>query len=274
MIKTLLLGFNIFLASFVFAQTNFSGKVLEASSNSPLPYVNIGIIGKNIGTTSNGEGLFELILPKENAKDSLRFSMIGYQSKTILVADVLESELKETIIFLNEKAMNLSTATVKAGRFTKEKVLGNKSKSKRMVGAFTPVKGYEVVQKIKIKKSPTAIKSFNTYLSSRKLDSLMIRLNIYEVKDGKPGESLLNENIFISNKDITGRLLSIDLSKYNIYVEDDFFIGFECVDYFGKNELGFCASFIGPRLHEKETSQGDWNKINIVSLGFNVNVKY
>lgn len=275
MLRTIFISSSILLFSLgAFAQNTFPGKVLEVDSEMPLSYVNIGIIGKNIGTTSNGEGLFELKIPEENYQDSLRFSMIGYDSKTMLVADFVKMAEDSTAVFLSGRVEKLVQAVVSARKFTKEKILGNKTDGTIMVGSFMPRRGYEVVQKIKIKKEPTFIKSFNVHLASRKLDSLVVRLNIYEVKKGKPGKSLLNENIFISNQNITDRLLSIDLSEYNILVEDDFFIGFECVEYFGKNDLGFCASFIGPRIFEKETSQANWNKINIVSLGFNVTAKY
>ena len=67
----------------MFAQYDLIGQVLDAATKEPLPYVNIGLINKNIGTVSDDYGYFELgVNAQLNAQDTLLFSMIGFESKS------------------------------------------------------------------------------------------------------------------------------------------------------------------------------------------------
>lgn len=61
------------------AQT-IHGKILDSGSQSPIGYVNIGIIGKDVGTVSNEQGNFTITLDSQYNRDTLKFSMIGFQS--------------------------------------------------------------------------------------------------------------------------------------------------------------------------------------------------
>jgi pimeloyl-ACP methyl ester carboxylesterase len=55
------------------------GVIRDRKSNLPLPYVNIGILNKDVGTTTNSKGEFELPLLESNTNDTLRVSMVGYE---------------------------------------------------------------------------------------------------------------------------------------------------------------------------------------------------
>ncbi|TVQ09627.1 MAG: hypothetical protein EA361_15165 [Bacteroidetes bacterium] len=56
------------------------GIVKCSTSQNPIKYVNIGIMGKGIGTVSGPDGLYSLELDPLYNKDTLMFSCIGYQS--------------------------------------------------------------------------------------------------------------------------------------------------------------------------------------------------
>ena len=51
--------------------TIIKGAVIEKISHMPLPYINIGINGKPIGTVSDSTGNYSLTIFIENLKDSL-----------------------------------------------------------------------------------------------------------------------------------------------------------------------------------------------------------
>jgi len=56
-------------------------RVVDASTQDPLPFVNIGLVDKNIGTVTDEEGYFQLeVDPLKYGKSNLRFSMIGLKS--------------------------------------------------------------------------------------------------------------------------------------------------------------------------------------------------
>jgi hypothetical protein len=61
---------------------------MNSNLKSPVEYVNIGIVNKNIGTISNNNGEFVLAIPAEFENDSVRFSMVGYVPLTLSVADL------------------------------------------------------------------------------------------------------------------------------------------------------------------------------------------
>ena len=104
--------FSFLFQSFtLFAQTNLVGQVLDAQTKEPLVYVNIGLVGKDLGTISDEEGYFSFeVDPSSQRSDSLRFSMLGYESKTYLLADYLAAKPFE--ILLEEEAFSLDEVVV------------------------------------------------------------------------------------------------------------------------------------------------------------------
>ena len=89
-----------------------SGKVLDAANGEPLPYVNIGVLNNNIGTVSDAYGNYYLELQSKNLLDTLRFSMIGFGTKDLVVKDYLEQEKEEMVILMEEKSMQLAGVTL------------------------------------------------------------------------------------------------------------------------------------------------------------------
>ena len=86
--------YSVFFGQSVFAQSDLIGQVLDPATKEPLPYVNIRLINKNIGTVSDDYGYFELdVNAKLNAQDTLLFSMIGFESKSSVLKDFLDQQL-------------------------------------------------------------------------------------------------------------------------------------------------------------------------------------
>ena len=63
----------------------------------PLPYANIGLYEKNVGTLSDPDGTFEITLPAASSHDSLIFSTIGYETKKIAVSGLGLSKFHHNI---------------------------------------------------------------------------------------------------------------------------------------------------------------------------------
>lgn len=51
-------------------QVEYSSKVLDMTISKPLAYVNIGIVGKNVGTVTNTDGVFQLKITSEYHVDT------------------------------------------------------------------------------------------------------------------------------------------------------------------------------------------------------------
>lgn len=89
---------------------NIKGEIKDATTGEMLPYVNISIENKNIGTISNADGVFILSIPKEHASDSVIFSYIGYKKKYFLAKDLIENSFNT--IELSSDAIILGEVTV------------------------------------------------------------------------------------------------------------------------------------------------------------------
>ncbi len=68
------------------------GKVINASTNEPISYTNIGLEGTFHGTASDGEGNFELKIPQELASKNIYFSAVGFKNKQFPVKSLFDKE--------------------------------------------------------------------------------------------------------------------------------------------------------------------------------------
>jgi len=107
----------------VIGQT-IKGKVIDSQTLEALSYVHIGIVGKNMGVISKENGSFEINLDKGEVKDSLTFSMIGYETQSMLLKGIADNNL---LIKLNPTNYSLSLVTVADSRLVKKSNLKKKS---------------------------------------------------------------------------------------------------------------------------------------------------
>ncbi|AKA36191.1 carboxypeptidase-like regulatory domain-containing protein [Flagellimonas lutaonensis] len=79
-----------FCATGLSAQKDYKGRVIDAKTKEPIPYVNIGIVDAGVGTVSDEEGLFHLSLDKNLFKPDtpVLFSALGYKSFKIPLRSV------------------------------------------------------------------------------------------------------------------------------------------------------------------------------------------
>ena len=199
--KKIKLGANIILFHFslsLFAQKSAEGIIKDLETDEPIPYVNIGIVKKNKGTVSTEEGKFEFEIPSKLMTDTIKLSSLGYQSKSMLVKEFVAILKANPIIRLLPEITELNEVVV-TNKKLKEKILGNKTKSKKMRGGFSnAVAGNEVGIKIKIKRSPTYVKKFHANVESNTSEKVKFRMNFYNIKNGLPNEKIVKENIIFS----------------------------------------------------------------------------
>jgi hypothetical protein len=269
--KILLLAVIILLCNAgVFAQV-LEGIVKDAKTNENLPYVNVGLIGKTTGTVTDDNGHFKLTL-NNNGGDSLRISMIGYIPKTFLVKDFIIQYSTGTTILLTPSVKELAEVKI-SGRKLKQAVLGNTTQSQSTNAGFTTNQlGNEIGAIIKIKRSPTFLKQFNASLAHPATDSFKLRLNFYNVNNGLPDKILQQQNIFVTVKKGQSKI-TVDLTPYNIVVNDKFFVSLEWIESSPGAGLMFSASLFSNMI-ARETSQANWEKIGFVGIGFNVLAAY
>ena len=267
----LLLCFNI---QFGICQVDLVGQLIDADTEEPLPYVNIGLVNQNIGTVTDEAGYFELEVPGNGFADAtLRFSMIGFEPQDFTLQEYRDQKI--LTIPLNEKATALEEVvlTTKKNKY-QTKILGNKTTSQLIYAAFTTNKlGNEMGFLVRGRKNPMILKKFNVSLVENDYGPIRFRLNFYDLKDGLPNETLLNENIIVET-DIQSGIVSKDLTPYEIVIDQDFFVAIEWIEDLGPGKLFFSGGFFGSPLIAREVSQGTWSKVGSASVGMNVEVRY
>jgi len=156
---TLFKLFTLFLVAFCFSNnataqkfTKVKGKVIDANTKEPLPFVNISFAGTSVGMTTDFNGFFNL--QSKWASDTLLVSFIGYDSQKI---PIIKEDNQVVNVELQEAGIMLATATVtaKKGRYRKRNnpavdlirnVIKNKDRNRIKGQDYYEYNKYEKVQ--------------------------------------------------------------------------------------------------------------------------------
>ena len=243
----------------LYGQNEYSGIVFGKKSQLPVEYVNVGIAGKNIGTVTDANGKYSLLINSENANDSLLFSSIGYESYSIRI-----SELKKNgNVYIEEKTYTLNEVIIKP-LLLKERTFGIPKGSKLTVTGFQNSSlGYECGLLMNTKKK-AYLKSVHLNVAVCSYDSVFFRLNIYQANNEMDYENILQEPIYVSasKEDVLKKGLSIDLDGKNITVEGEFLVALEHIKDLGEGKLFFSSS-LKRKTYSRYTSQGEWKTLPI-----------
>ena len=263
----------VFLLSFTAlnAQHIVQGRIIDAFTKEPLPFVNIGVLKKELGTVSNEDGFFFLEVPDLFAKETLRFSMIGFDVRDFQVADLEAILLSNNTLVLAEQTTFLEEVVLTAEKKWDTRVSGNSTTSKLLITGFTSNQlGNEIALFVKVKKTPAYIDGIQFSVVENIYPEVRFRVNVYSSDYRFPDENILKENIFITLKQSEG-LISVDLKEYDILVDDDVFISLEWIDEdLGSEGLWFSAGVFGKSIYARSTSQAEWKKQRGLSLGMSV----
>lgn len=251
----------------IFGQTIINGLVLDTLSH-PIEYASVGILNKPIGTVTDKSGAFKLVVNDEllSINDSLKFSIIGYYPKTISLNQI--SSQFELPVILHQKVERLSEVVVKACKRS-EKRIGSHSKSLLNMAVKFSISEYpnqnlgsEIGRKFSIKHKNTSLKHFRFFIYHNDYDTISFRVNVYSIKKLRPNKNLLTKNILceISNKK-TG-WVNLDLSEYNIVINDDVIVA---IEWIYKSAIGSNLSLplVMPTTHMhfyKFGSQNKWKR--------------
>jgi hypothetical protein len=255
--RTGLLLIFLFIPGILLSQIR-EGKVLSAKTHSGIGYVNVGIIGRNVGTVSDESGNFRIDLENKFDNDSIRFSMIGYESRTITVNQFRRDSIKE--IYLTPRSYYLQEVKVvyQKPRFIR---LGTEVTAKDLKSGFQDNDlGSELGIALDVKRQ-VKLKNLNLNVATCTFDSVTYRLNIYKSENQSEYKNILTEPIYLSfSKDQISKVITFDLSAYSITIEGDVLITLELYKDLGPGRLLFYTTFFTGDTWHKKTSQGDWSK--------------
>jgi len=231
------------------AQKILLGSVIDARGK-PVPYANIGIATKGIGTVSSIDGEFKLTIPVDHLSDTLSFSHVGYKLKNIPIHEIGDTIC---IITLVETSKQLDEVKILGNRFL-SKELGNRSTAGLLISGFSKGSlGGEVGSKFRVKNTPALIESFGFHLNHNSFDSVLFRLNIYSVYKNQIFEKLAQSQPFMVRRKGP---IDIDLDHV-ITINEDIIATIEVLDHYPKHKGSVYFSQSPPyvgKMYYRETS--------------------
>lgn len=267
--------FFIFLGVFLNAQT-LTGKILSQYDNSPIPYAKIGIGNEENGTIADENGNYVLDLSNVNKDLNLNVDVGGFEKFAISINSFLQKSNHN--ILLKEKVRDIAEVVINPKQF-KNKHWGVDSKSKKILFAVYPDRRKDKEEQskefaLKISNSKKAkIQKINLNIADFQTDvPVKIRINVYNEKDGKPDQSVLYEDItaILTKNSIVDNTFTLDVSNEDIYVNDDFFVSIQFMNFF-KGHVYISGALFRNGYSRKYYS--NWEKLSLASPAINVDVK-
>jgi CarboxypepD_reg-like domain len=259
-IKAVLLFFVLFSYGQVYSQS-LKGKVVSNSTKTGIGFVNVVIIGKNIGTVSDENGNFTIALVNIIDSDSLRFSIIGYESRTLSMLQLKEDSSKKVILDLKVYKLLEVNVIHKKGRKPKEIIIGTPVVSNDLKSGFENNDlGSELGIKVHVKQG-VLLENLYLNVATCTFDSVTYRLNIYQSVNQFEYKNILTEPIYISfSKDKINKVITYDLRKYSIIVEGNILIALELYKDLGEGRLLFHTEFFTGFTFHRKTIEGIWTR--------------
>ncbi len=265
-------------------------------------YVNIGIPAKAFGIISDDEGNFTFKMTNEKELDTIQVSCIGYQTIYLSFATFKMHCDTKVPIHLTEVVYTLATTTVRPNEFevkvlgsknvaaldciTMEKFTSSDTAAKRIAkekGLSDKAIGIELGNKISISKghqtfidkiefktcvkpNDTAIYRVNIYVEGKTLKRMVTPMGVVKMVNT---ENVLREGIIVKAIGKT-EVHSIDVSKQNIEVYDDFIVALECIYSSDTTmNIGAAASLFGSTdLLFRASVMSEWVKVPLVNMTF------
>ncbi len=274
--KNILISCIVFLFAFhqVEGQTILSSQVIDAKTGKSIPYVNVGVVKKGIGTVTDENGFFEFKLPNRlSSKDILQVSIVGYTTKTYTLEELRDLSRDFSIIKLSSEPIELQEVFVEK-YIEEERTIGYTNYTEEHFGYWKDKQGLggEIATRIRIKKEKTKLLNLNFKLLENKTDSILLRVNVYDYKKRLPSQNIVNTQIYHTvrrgEKDVL-----IDLSSHGIIVDDDIVVSVELVKVYG-DQLALAIAGSDTRVisFTRAISQDGWERYRGKGIAFSVKV--
>lgn len=199
------------------------GRVVDAQNNKPIPYVNIGLPDRGLGTLSDQGGVFEFEIKQSLESSLLHFSSVGYRSIQVPI-DQLDS-----IIYLNASSKILDEVLVTDKKRMRVERLGYMGGKDGIIPLEVNQGGAVAALKLEAENVPFLLGKVQFRILYNSKDTLKFRLRLfgYDSINDQPGEELMMQNIILEDQKKFG-WVRVDLSDYNIEISEPVvFVGLE-----------------------------------------------
>lgn len=260
-------------------QATLKAQLIHQDTQEPIPFVNVGFVGKGIGSVTDAQGYFELRYTTNTIKSSdiIQFSIIGFKTKQTSIGAISNLLSKNNTITLSPERYSLEEVVLGNTKI-KNTTIGNSKIDSEKFGYWKNELGLggEIASKIKIKKKRTQLKSLNVPVLENLSDSIRVRVNVYDIDPvfRIPQNNILNASIYHTISRRNG-LERIPLSRYKIFTDTDVIVSIELIEIYGER-LGFAVAGSGNKSPSftRSISQDYWEPHKKEAMGFTMDVSY
>jgi len=179
---------------------SISGLILDSTTNLPIPYSTVEIIGKGKGTVSNSSAIFSFSFTSDNNSDTLLFKALGYYDKSIQIQKIQFDSINT--IPLKPKMYSLREVSISPqSDVSKTTIRGNYCKKTK--SCFYMQNWMQIAVYIENDdNSCEIIDNVSFYIFKPGKTRTPFRIRIYAVDSisGYPGDDLLKDNLIVKPK--------------------------------------------------------------------------
>lgn len=260
------------LTTFLHGQVSeIEGRIIDENKN-PIEYANVGILGKPQGTVSDSLGKFALFLDKTFLNDTILISHLGYENRKILVSSIIEGE--PLIIKTKTKNVELEEVVInsfgdKISQKGRDKVNTKRSVQFSLSNIKNQNLGAVIGRKFKFSnRKKNLLEEVKFYVKYNDFEKAKFRINIYDIKNGKPYKIINKKPIYKSIHNKFQGWVSVDISNLEISVNENIVVGIEWIEHSkngSKLSLPMIVPSIGSTHFYRYGSQSKWRKFGGIS---------
>ena len=248
-----------------------TGRITDSRTHAALPYVNIGVPGKDLGTVADEQGRYTLAFQPTLAAAMVRISSLGYAPRNLTLAELAA----QPNAALAPEAVPLAEVQVRGkAQFRRTHTLGNTGNAESATNTLASNSlGGQVGTVIKLSRQPTRIVNAVFNIARSSPGQVTFRVNIYRLgPDGRPTEvKLLPREVIVTSPIVRGPI-TVDLSADQLVLNENFFLAIELLKWDNPAphgaEFAFSAAlgYFHNEIYYRYTSQAAWKRASIGAL--------
>jgi len=243
-----------------------SGSITNAKTHEALPFVNVGVVGKALGTVADERGVYQLTFQEALANETVRVSSVGYAPRNL----TLRQLAAQPNVALTPETVVLNEVQVRAkALFRRTHTLGNSGNSENTT-TYTLTNrdlGGQVGTVIKLSRRPTRLLNATFNIAQTAPGKVTFRVNVCRLDaKGRPTETkLLSRDIIVTAAAVRGPL-NVDLSADQLVLDENFFLSVEMLKWEGLPAGGATFAFSGSvgytnnEVYSRSTSEAPWER--------------
>ena len=247
------------------------GRIINKSTQQGLAFVNVGVIGKALGTVTDEKGAYQLPFQKALATETVRISSLGYATRTL----TLQELAAHPDVALVPEAIPLAEVQVHGkALFRRTHTLGNTGNAEMATNTLTNTSlGGQVGTVIKLSRRPTSIVNAVFNIARNSPGQVTFRVNLFRLDPtGLPSDiKLLPRDVIVTSPIVRGPI-TVDLSADQLVLNEDFFLAIEMIKWVDAApsgaEFAFSAAvgYSHNEIYHRSVSQAPWKRASIGAL--------